>query len=196
MTFCSESYYEEKITEEDFNKRISECDVKENSTPRKTDEYLEYRLYGLVPYNISPIQQGIQFGHALVEYTQMMIGIEPIQRKYNKFAQKDKTFIILNGGTTNENLENLGTLQQHAILLRNNEVLFAEFREPDLNNALTAIVFLVDERVFKKDVYPDFQDDENVSEIDNCRQYHEWVKKIGNEQNVFLREFLKQFKLA
>ena len=25
-------------------------------------------LYGLVPYNISPIQQGIQFGHAVVEY--------------------------------------------------------------------------------------------------------------------------------
>ena len=29
---------------------------------------LEYRMYGLVPYNLSPIQQGIQFGHAVVEY--------------------------------------------------------------------------------------------------------------------------------
>jgi len=27
------------------------------------------RMYGLVPYNISPIQQGIQFGHAVVEYS-------------------------------------------------------------------------------------------------------------------------------
>lgn len=24
---------------------------------------LEKRMYGLVPYNLSPIQQGIQFGH-------------------------------------------------------------------------------------------------------------------------------------
>ena len=29
---------------------------------------LKYRMYGLVPYNISPIQQGIQFGHGVVEY--------------------------------------------------------------------------------------------------------------------------------
>lgn len=29
---------------------------------------MEYRMYGLVPYNLSPIQQGIQFGHAVVEY--------------------------------------------------------------------------------------------------------------------------------
>ena len=28
---------------------------------------LEYRMYGFVPYNLSPIQQGIQFGHAVVE---------------------------------------------------------------------------------------------------------------------------------
>ena len=33
---------------------------------------LELRMYGLVPYNISPIQQGIQFGHAVVEYGQMI----------------------------------------------------------------------------------------------------------------------------
>ena len=31
-------------------------------------EKLKYRMYGLVPYNISPIQQGIQFGHGVVEY--------------------------------------------------------------------------------------------------------------------------------
>jgi hypothetical protein len=29
-------------------------------------------MYGLVPYNISPIQQAIQFGHAVVEYGQKM----------------------------------------------------------------------------------------------------------------------------
>ena len=33
---------------------------------------LELRMYGLVPYNISPIQQAIQYGHAVVEYGQMV----------------------------------------------------------------------------------------------------------------------------
>ena len=153
-------------------------------------------MYGLVPYNLSPIQQGIQFGHAVVEYGQIVKGIPPFEAIYDKFAKKDKTFIILNGGTTNENPDKLGTLQQHAISLKNNEVLFAEFREPDLNDALTGIVFLVDERVFKKDLYPDFVRDENATEARNEKQYKEWVEKIGNERNVFLREFLKQFKLA
>jgi hypothetical protein len=31
-------------------------------------EKLELRMYGLVPYNISPIQQSIQYGHSVVEY--------------------------------------------------------------------------------------------------------------------------------
>jgi len=35
------------------------------------EERLELRMYGIVPYNISPIQQAIQFGHAVVEYGQM-----------------------------------------------------------------------------------------------------------------------------
>ena len=52
-----------------------------------------YRMMGLVPYNISPIQQGIQFGHAVVEYG-LESGNTP---EYQKWAKEDKTFIILNG---------------------------------------------------------------------------------------------------
>ena len=195
-TFFAESYYEEKITFSDFSERIKECDVKTNSNPRKTDLFLEYRMYGLVPYNLSPIQQGIQFGHAVVEYGQYVKDIPPFEAVYDKFAMKDKTFIILNGGTTNENPERLGTLQQHAQTLKDNLVLFAEFREPDLNDALTAVVFLVDERVFKKDLYPDFVRDENATEARNEKQYKEWVEKIGGRRNVFLRSFLPNFRLA
>jgi hypothetical protein len=32
----------------------------------------DWRMYGLVPYNISPIQQGIQFGHAVQEYNNII----------------------------------------------------------------------------------------------------------------------------
>lgn len=45
-------------------------------------EKLKYRMYGLVPYNISPIQQGIQFGHGVVEY--MMNNFKTQVEEYNK----------------------------------------------------------------------------------------------------------------
>jgi hypothetical protein len=196
-TFSAESYYEEKITFADFHERISKCKIKVNSIPRKTDLYLEYRMYGLVAYQLSgTIHAGIQFGHAVVEYGQFVKDIPPFEIIYNKFANKDKTFIILNGGTTNENPNRLGTLQQHVEKLKNNNILIAEFREPDLNDTLTAVVFLVDERVFNKSLYPDFVKDEKVSDKTNEKQYNEWVEKIGGQKNVFLREFLPNFRLA
>ena len=195
-SFYMESYYDEKITYGDFYERIKKCKIKPNSTPRKTEMFLEYRMYGIVPYNLSPIQQGIQFGHAVVEYGQMVKGIPPFEAVYDKFARKDKTFIILNGGTTNERKERLGTMQMNTEKLKDNGVLFAEFREPDLNDTLTATVFLVDERVFKKDLYPDFVENFQLPDEVNEKQYKQWVEKIGGEKNAFLRNFLTNFRLA
>ena len=76
-----------------------------------------YRMYGLVPYNISPIQQGIQFGHAVVEYSNSHFN----DSDYKKWSTIDKTFIILNGGTTNNNSTNLGTLNIHLNTLIEND---------------------------------------------------------------------------
>lgn len=209
MMSCEESYYTELITSEEFLRRIALCKVKPNSTPRKTDMYLEYRMYGLVPYNLSPIQQGIQFGHAVVEYGQLVKDLPPYEKIYNKWARKDKTFIILNGGTTNNNVDTLGTLNKHMLTLDANDVKFAEFYEPDLGDQLTAIVFLVDERVFNRELYPDFQEEKlpygvrkpsKKAQIDleerNESNYQKWVEKIGGPKNAFLREYLKQFRLA
>lgn len=209
MMSCEDSYYTELITSEEFLRRIALCKVKPNSTPRKTDMYLEYRMYGLVPYNLSPIQQGIQFGHAVVEYQQNVRNLPPHETIYNKWAQKDKTWIILNGGTTNNTPDKLGSLNKHLVTLNDNGVLTSEFYEPDLGDQLTAFVFLVDERVFNRELYPDFQEEKlpygtrkpsKKAQIDleerNEANYQKWVEKIGNEKNVFLRGFLKQFKLA
>ena len=113
----------------------------------KTKQHLEYRMVGLVPYNISPIQKGIQYGHAVVEY-----GLKYFKNEdYQKWAKKDKTFIIYNGGTTNLNPETPGKLNIHLEKLREHKIKCAEFYEPDLGDQLTAIVFLVDERVFNRD---------------------------------------------
>ena len=194
----------------EFLEALKKCKVKANSLQRKTDLYLEYRMYGLVAYQLSgTIHAGIQFGHAVVEYQQNVRNLQPHEAIYNKWAGKDKTFIILNGGTTNINPEKLGTLNQNLAALYFNGVLTSEFYEPDLGDQLTAVVFLVDERVFNRELYPDFQEEKlpygvrkpsKKAQIDleerNEANYQKWVEKIGGPKNAFLREFLKPLRLA
>jgi hypothetical protein len=188
---------------------------------------LELRMYGLVPYNISPIQQAIQFGHAVVEYGQKMKKLPfndiEVTKKYDDWADNWKTFIILNGGTTNHktSLEDglpFGSLNNHLLTLMDNGIEFAQFNEPDLGDQLTAVVFIVDERVFNRKKYADFEDwvidnygdlitgggtfyevakriKESTSKQDK-KVYKEWINFVGGEKNVFLRDFLKNFRLA
>jgi hypothetical protein len=213
-------FYEVEIDRSQFLSAISFCTVKPNSRPRLTEPYLEYRMYGLVPYNISSIQSGIQYGHAVQEYNNMMndtlllydtdeFALSRIG--FGKWRLHDKTFIILNGGTTNENVESkwYGSMQINRDTLISNGVVCAEFKEPDLNDSLTAVVFLVDERVFDKEKYPNFEketlpwsktkpSDKKLKELEerNAINYEKWVEKIGGPRNAFLREFLPKFKLA
>ena len=191
---------------------------------------LELRMYGLVPYNISPIQQGIQFGHAVVEYGQKMKYLgehnQLLNTQYNDWADNWKTFIILNGGTTNNKTSlkdglPFGSLNNHLLTLMDNNVEFAQFNEPDLGDQLTAVVFIVDERVFNREKYPDFGDwvidnygdllitddpyETRKSIINKLKEssnkedkkvYQTWVNFVGGEKNVFLIDFLRNFRLA
>ena len=160
-----------------------------------------YRMYGLVPYNLSPIQQGIQFGHAVVEY-----GLEFFETsEYQEWAKIDKTFIILNGGTTNDNPIRFGTLQQHYFELTDRGIKVGEFHEPDLGDQLTAVVFLVDDRVFDKVAWPDYNGGDVAEDMGGGRsfemQYYQWKMQFAEtekeaDQIIFLREFLKNFRLA
>ncbi len=173
---------------------------------------LELRMYGMVPYNISPIQQGIQYGHAVVEYGQKIKRLSTngdIFNDYNEWANGWKTFIILNGGTTNLNESRLGSLNQHLQTLQNMGVFCATFYEPDLGDQLTAITFIVDERVFDREKYPDFIEPSLDDILCSNRTgslvntYQSWVEQFGDDEDtqkkiLALREFLhpKNFKLA
>ena len=182
----------------------------------------KYRMYSLVMYNISPIQQGIQAGHAWVDYTVKHIEDNDLQY----WARNDKTVIILNGGTSNcgesslhgltvDTPNTLGTMEQHYQWLKSNGTKAVAFNEPDLNNSLSAIAFLVPEQVFNKKDFPDI----NLIEISGLpigyqtKPYHEviefllnggiessnfdnWVESIGGAGNVRLRLFLSKFRLA
>ena len=161
----------------------------------------KYRLYGLVPYNISPIQQGIQFMHAAIEYANEFGESD----SYYQWSRYDKTVIILNGGTTNKNSDFQGTLNQHLTTLLQNNVKVSKFYEPDLGDQMTAIVFLVDDRVWDKETYPDLvpikipknRRPENMVEYREV-EFGEWKRQFGSDANdvVFMRNFLKQFRFA
>jgi len=159
-----------------------------------------YRMYGLVPYNISPIQQGIQFGHAVVEYG-LEFGSTPA---YQKWAREDKTFIILNGGTTNMRYDednHIGSLNNHRQLLFDNGIQFSSFFEPDLGDQLTAVVFLVDDRVFDKKTWPDYDGPLYIDGTPEYTEYWHWKMEFDESEAeadriIFLREFLKQFRFA
>jgi hypothetical protein len=189
-------------------------------------------MYGLVIRNIGEIDKGLQFSHALQEYNNGITALydqveydncinfnELLKNKYfpNNFfqwASRDKTVILLNGGTSSDyDINNLGTINKHFIDLQDNKIPFSYFREPDLNNALTAICFLVDERVYDRKKYPEFNQEKILRELEQNNffkfilksnefkklvdeKYNEWVEYIGGESNVFLREFLKDKRLA
>lgn len=194
------------------------------------EDKLELRMYGIVPYNISEIQKAIQFGHAVVEYGQMVKKEPIISSLYNDWADNWKTFIILNGGTSNHSINRyhdgdfVGTMEQHLEKLNDIGIVNATFNEPDLNDMLSAVVFIVDERVFNRKKYPDFGDwiwlnksdyltdrmttPQKIDKMyrngyfqtdasnDEKEIYEEWVLSIGGQKNVMLREFLSGLKLA
>jgi hypothetical protein len=159
-----------------------------------------YRMYGLVPYNISPIQQGIQYGHAVVEYSLKFGDNED----YKHWATRDKTFIILNGGTTNSRRfdgDYIGSLNRHLKTLSIAGVQTADFFEPDLGDQLTAVVFLIDDRVFDKEAWPEFKGVDYNDGTHDPEEYQEWKMKFADteadaDRIIFLREFLKNFRLA
>jgi hypothetical protein len=157
-------------------------------------------MYGLVPYNLSPIQQGIQYGHAVVEYSLKFGGSTP----YKRWAEHDKTFIILNGGTTNTrrfNGELVGSLNQYRKELIDRKIWIADFNEPDLGDQLTAVVFLIDDRVFDRVTWPDYDGPTYLDGTPMEGDYWNWKMKFDDDDIVadnivWLRSWLPKFRLA
>jgi hypothetical protein len=115
-------------------------------------------------------------------------------------------------------------MEQHLEKLNEIGIVNATFNEPDLNDMLSAVVFIVDERVFNRKKYLDLGDwiwvnrgeyltDRMITtqRIDKMYRngyfqtdankeerllYSDWVESIGGEKNVRLRDFLKNLKLA
>lgn len=169
------------------------------------EKKLEKRMYFFTIYQLTGIQSGIQCGHAALEYA-LQFGDTEI---YQDFILHWKTWIILNGGTTNEkrDLDGIpsGSLNQIGDSLLKNKINFTYFNEPDLQDALTAVCFICDERVWNYEDYPDFIDFfarsfsgtfDSKDVLKYPSTYNDWIVLLGGPKNVFLRELINGKKLA
>ena len=162
---------------------------------------LEQRMYVFVERHLSPIDKGIQSAHAVVEYSNKFSKNE----NYYQWSFYDKTLILLNGGVVSDLVDLTKTFYE-------NEIPFSFFKEVDMDNILTSVAVLVDERVFNKDKYLDFDIwrnnkypviptycMEDIGDFDFTYNdhYKEWTEDvIGGEKNVILRKIINSKRLA
>jgi len=180
------------LTEDDFNVEVE-------------DKRL-YRMYCLVLRQLSPMQKGIQAAHSIVEYANKF----PHDEEYKEWAKFDKTIIVLDAGTSFDIEEIIGQLDEH-------KVDYAVFKEEDLNSITTSIAILVDDRVFDKKTYPDFEEwrdnkypvreyhlvsyvghfDHDPNDYTYPKHHKEWVEEVlGGEKNELLRQLISSKRLA
>lgn len=109
-------------------------EVKEQPTETTSfDDTEEQRMYVFALRQLSPLDKGIQSLHAVVEYGNVFGD----DKEYIRWSRKDKTVIILNGGTTID-LDNVWET-----LTKQFNMKATLFREPDLGNIVTAIAVLL-----------------------------------------------------
>ena len=91
------------------------------------------KLFVIVRKDLTPSQRAVQAGHALAEY----LLHSPISR------WKNETLIYLG-------VKGLTQLLNLKIKLDNHGINYIQFREPDLNNEITAIASDENCKIFKK----------------------------------------------
>lgn len=151
---------------------------------------MEYRMYCLVLRQLSPIQKGVQSAHVCLEYANKYGDT----KEYQDYFNNDKTLIMLDGGTAPE-------LEEIMAYLETTKINVSCFLEPDLNNCITAICFLANERVWDKKKYPEKEEwvrnavniNVNPCEYDDC-----WLEIVmdNDRESLILRDLIKTKKLS
>ena len=102
------------------------------------------RMYSFVMYNLSGIQKGIQSAHSMLEYVLQHGKNDPLLWE---FIRDHKTVILLSGGGSMDMVDRLRELEELGIT-------HSYFREPDLNDSISSISFLVKEEDYAdEDIY-------------------------------------------
>lgn len=153
-------------------------------------------MYFFVPYQFgSTIHAGIQPLHASWHYLKE----HGMTKELKQWAFQDETVVVLSGGTSNDKT---GTLNATLKDLKKFNIKFATFREPDLGNILTAVSFLVDDKVFDRMKYPSLNDLEveaTTKKYGNSKDYKDLKKQAEQleKDGVFeKRAWLSKFQLS
>lgn len=93
-------------------------------------------MYSIAMRHLSGIQKGIQSWHAGQHYANKHWD----DKDFQQWAKTDETIIVLEAGTSDMVTSAIKKLRKLGVKV-------VEFREPDFENARTAVAFLVDERV-------------------------------------------------
>jgi hypothetical protein len=118
---------------------------------------MELRLYSFCNFYISPIQQGIQTGHAAVDLVRKYTNVGAMRSlskadmmktgMVSEWADNHKTFIVLNGG------DNDGICEATTII-KYSDLPFCSFIEPGLGDIQTCVVVVVPESIFNARLLP------------------------------------------
>ena len=198
-----------RITYRNLCDRIKDCKrgIKNHQRDKAmTGAKITYRMYSMVLRQLSPMQKGIQALHAVTEYGQMAKKgnlAKMDNDAYNTWANRDKTMIVLDAGISSD-------LVDAVVFLKENDIPFATFHEPDLYGCMTAISFLADERAFDTKTYPSYEDylgnwnvmDALTGETETLMPptREDWVAKVFRgadpEPIMKMREFIFSKKLS
>lgn len=144
-----------------------------------------YRMYCLAERHLSSIQKAIQSAHAVVEYS-LKYGDT---FDYKKWAEVDKTLIVLDGGCVPELVECEEILSQF-------NYPFAVFKEPDLGDILTCVCFIADDRIYDYKNWGTSFD--NFAELVSPAkvQYDTWLNDIGGKKAEAVKMLISNLRIA
>ena len=144
-----------------------------------------YRMYCLAERHLSSIQKAIQSAHAVVEYS-LKYGDT---FEYKKWAEVDKTLIVLDGGCVPD-------LSEHAEILTQFNYPFAVFKEPDLDDILTCVCFIADDRIYDYKnwgtSFDNFVELVRPAEVN----YNDWLDAIGGPKAEAVKMLISNLRIA
>lgn len=168
------------LTDEELDKVMNLEEVKGVKPP------ITQRMYSMVLRQLTPMQKGIQSLHAVVDYSEMMKNEaidEDTKNAYNDWANRDKTMIVLDAGTSQD-------LQDAITFLRNQKIIHKVFCEPDLYDMPTAVCFIADERVWDTKTYPSYEQYVAIKkmEADKSREIRDNEGRVTAIQSILFQE--------
>lgn len=129
------------------------------SEEKKEYKGQEVRMYSMVLRQLNPMQKGIQSLHAVVDFSEMIkdpiLADEKTRRIYHEWANRHKTMIVLDAGTSAD-------LDEVDRFLTSHSIPHCGFYEPDLYGMRTAICFLANDYIFDTKTYPKYEDMQSI----------------------------------